>query len=222
MLDSYLTDTALFLNDPTNQFYSPNTLTTLINRARRWIAVRTGYPRVLVTTLTTTGGQETYPITLANAAVAAVSGVASPFGFWGISVAEGNYMIALGRKDFPSFTADDRILNGTLQNYPVKFATYGRGSQQVAYMFPVPAASYAMWWDLACIPINLASDGDPEALPEPWTEIVPFKAAALANLTQQRWADMQALDAQADKMLLEASAADLPFMRPDWYAGNGR
>jgi len=217
MLSSYLNDTALLLNDPQNQFYSVSTLTTLINRARRWISVRTLQPRVLVTTLTTTAQQETYALTLANTAVAAVSGVASPYGVIGISVQQGNYFIALGRKDFPSFQADERILDSTLQNYPDRFSTYNRGQLQVIYFFPVPAATYAMWWDIACTPINLALDSDPEAIPLPWTEIVPFQAARLATITQQRWADAQGFANEVDRMMMEATRAEMPFMRPDWY-----
>ncbi len=217
MLTSYLNDTSLLLNDPNNQFYSASTLTTLINRARRWISVRSLQPRVMVTTLSTVVNQETYALTLANAAVAAVSGVASPYGIIGISVKQGNYFIALGRKDFPSFQADERILDGTLQNYPYKFSTYNRGQLQVAYMFPVPAAVYPMWWDVACTPINLATDSDAEAIPLPWTEIVPFQAARLAVITQQRWADSQGFAQEVERMMNEASASEMPFMRPDWY-----
>ena len=170
-----------------------------------------------MTTLSTVADQETYALSLANAAVAATSGVASPYGIIGIAVAQGSYMVSLGRKDFPSFTADDRILNGTLQNYPVKFSTYNRGSTQVAYMFPVPAAVYAMWWDVACTPINLVADTDPEALPLPWTEIVPFLAARYAVISQQRWADAQGFAEEGERMMLEASQSEMPFMRPDWY-----
>lgn len=222
MLNSYLTDTALFLNDPSNTFYSTSTLTTLINRARRWISVRSLQPRVMVTTLNTVANQETYALTLANAAVAAVSGVAAPYGIIGISTQQGNYYVALGRKDFPSFQADERILDGTLQNYPDKFATYNRGQLQVAYLFPVPAAIYSMWWDVACTPINLTADSTPEAIPLPWTEIVPLQAARLACITQQRWADAQGFAQEVDRMMNEASAAETPFMRPDWYPNDTR
>lgn len=217
MLSSYLADTALLLNDPNNQYYSVTTLTTFINRARRWISVRSLQPRVLVTTLSTVANQETYALTLANSAVAAVAGVAAPYGIVGVSVQQGNYFIAIGRKDFPSFQADERILDGTLKNYPDKFTTYNRGQLQVIYFFPVPAAIYAMWWDIACTPINLTSDGDTEAIPLPWTEIIPFAAAQLACVTQQRWADAQGFKGTVDDMLNEATAAEMPFMRPDWY-----
>lgn len=222
MLDSYLSDTALLLNDPSNQFYSTGTLTTLINRARRWLALQTLSVRVLVTTLQTVGNQETYPITLANTAVAATSGVSYPYGILGISVQQGNYYPALGRKSFSQFQAEERILDRTLQNYPDRFATYGRGSGQVAYMFPVPAAVYSMWWDLSCIPIDLSLDTDPEALPEPWTEIVPFLAARYAVITQQRWNDAQGFAQEAERMANEASQSELPFMIETWYPTAGR
>lgn len=221
MLNSYLSDTALLLNDPSNTFYTTTTLTTLINRARRWLALRTLSVRALVTTLQTTNGQETYAITLANSAVSGLAGFSYPYGIMGISVAIGagnnNYMLALGRKDFPSFNADDRLMNGTYVNNPVKFSTYGRGSTQVAYLFPVPSGTYNMWWDLACIPINLSSDTDTEAIPEPWTEIVPFIAAGYALATQQRWTDAQAMDTLSTNMMNEATKSETPFVRPSWY-----
>lgn len=217
MLTSYISDTSLLLNDPSNQFYSANTLTTLINRARRWMAIRSLQPRVLVTTLSTVAGQETYPITLATNSVQQVRGVETPYGIIGISTNQGNYMVALGRKDFPSFQADDRILNGTFENWPIRFATYNRGLAQVAYLFPIPPQALPMWWDIACIPVNLESDSDPEALPPPWQDIVPFLAARYAFITQQRWQDAEGMRNEADAMFLEASRAEMPFMRPDWY-----
>jgi hypothetical protein len=217
MLNSYLTDTALLLNDPSNQFYSTTTLTTLINRARRWMSVLSLQPRVLVTTVSTVKNQETLALTLANSAVAASPGCASPYGTIGIAVQQGNYFIALGRKDFPSFQADDRILNQTLKNYPDRFATYNRGQLQVVYMFPVPADVYSVQWDIACTPINLVADTDVEAIPLPWTEIVPFQAARLAAITQQRWADAEGFRGEVESMMNEATAAEMPFMRGDWY-----
>lgn len=217
MLNSYLSDTALYLNDPSNTFYTTATLTTHINRARRWLALQTHSVRTMVTSLQTTANQETYPITNANSAVAAIPGFSYPFGIIGISLQQGNYFPALDREDFPSFQAYERILDGTLQNYPYRFATFGRGSSQVAYMFPVPAAAYAMWWDLACVPINLAADSDVEAIPEPWTEIVPFLACKYALATQQRWVDAQAFQSTVSDMMNEATARETPFVQGDWY-----
>lgn len=218
MLNSYITDTANLLNDPSNQYYSTSLLTSLINKARLWLSVRSLQPRALITTLSTVANQETYSLSLANTAVAALPGYFQPYGIVGISCSWGStYMQALGRKDFPSFNADDRILNGTFQNYPVKFATYNRGQLQVAYLFPIPNSVLPMWWDIACTPINLALDTDPEAIPLPWTNVVPFKAAALAYRTNRKWAAADAMEEDVDILLGEASRAETPFMRPDWY-----
>ena len=221
MLASYLSDTALLLNDPSNQFWSQSTLTTIINRARRWISVRCFFPQVLVTGLQTVGQQEAYPLSLADSTVTSTPGVASSYGLLMISSQQANYFPALGRDDFASYLADWKILNGTLQNYPYKFSTFGRGSKAVVYLGPVPAAAYEMWWLMQCLPINLSADTDVEAIPVPWTDIVPWKAAAIANATQQRWTDMQALDGAADTLMMEASRAEMPFVRPTWYPNPG-
>lgn len=217
MLDSYLQDTALALNDPSNTFYSTATLTTHINRARRWIAMRSLSVRVLVSPINTVASQETYALSLATSAVQAVPGVSQPYGLVGISSAQGNYKPALGRSDFPTFQAEARIMDGTFENYPWKFAQYGRGSLATLYLFPIPASVYAMDWDCVCEPIELASDTDPEAIPFPWTDIVPFAAAAIAYRTQQRWQDAAAEDAYAESLFMQASRAEMPFGIPEWY-----
>lgn len=218
MLNQYLTDTALFLNDPDNLFYSQPTLTNYVNRARRWLSIQTMCIRALVTTVATVANQETYPISLANTAVAAVSGVAAPYSILAVAVQEGNYFPAMGRMDFPTFQTERRILNNTAQNYPDKFSTYNRGSTQVLYLSLVPAAVSAMIWDVGCTPINLATDADPEAIPLPWTDIVAFKAAEIAVRTQQRWTDADIMRDEVDRMMNEASVAELPFMVPEQYA----
>jgi hypothetical protein len=42
-----------------------------------------------------------------------------------------------------------------------------------------------MEWDCFCLPIDLETDDDPEAIPLPWTECVPYFAAHLAFLEMQ-------------------------------------
>jgi hypothetical protein len=45
--------------------------------------------------------------------------------------------------------------------------------------------------DLVLLPIDLASDNDPDAVPYPWTDAVPFYAAWYAYMSSQRQADAQ-------------------------------
>lgn len=217
MLTSYQSDTALLLNDPSNQFWSTSTLTTLINRARREIAYRTLCIQVLASPVNTVASQETYALSLANSLVTNTAGVSQAYGVIAISSSQGNYKPALGRIDFPGFQASQRIMAGTFQNYPWIFAQLGRGANATIYLFPIPAGVYAMDWITTCEPINLGVDTDPEAIPYPWTEIVPFKAAALAYVTQQRWTDAAEMDEITDKMLADLPRAEVPFMQPDWY-----
>lgn len=218
MLTSYEQDTARLLGDPNQLFWTDALLDPLINMARRWMAVRTFCCRALITSLSTTGGQETYSLSLADAAVAALPGFLAPYGLLGISSQQANYFPALGRSDFPTLQADWRILNGTFQNYPSYFSTFGRGSGATVYLSPVPAAAYQMWWDLACRPVDLTDDTTPEAIPEPWQEIVPFESARRAAISQRRWEDVGALADECEHMYAEASRAEIPFLRPEWYS----
>lgn len=222
MLASYLSDTALYLNDPSNQFYSTSTLTTHVNRARRWIAARSLCIQVLVSSIDTTQATETYALSLATSAVQGTAGVQAPFGIIGISSSQGNYKPALGEDDFPWFQAQRRIMDGTFQNFPWKFGRLGRGAGSVFYLFPVPASTEPMDWITLCQPINLATDSDPEAIPYPWQDIVAFDAARLAYISQRRWNDAAAMKATVDAMMLEASRAERPISIPEYYGGEPR
>lgn len=222
MLAAYLSDTALYLDDPSNQFYSQSTLTTHINRARRWIAARSLCVSVLVSSIDTVQNQETYALSLATSAVQAVAGVQAPFGLIGVSSSQGNYKPALGKDDFPWFQAQRRIMDGTFENYPWKFAVLGRGSLATIYLFPVPASAQPMDWITVCEPINLASDSDPEAIPYPWQDIVPFDAARLAYISQRRYADAAAMKQTVDQMMVEASRAEAPISISEYYGGQPR
>lgn len=222
MLATYLSDTALYLDDPSNQFYSQATLTTHINRARREIAFRSLCIQVLVSSINTAVGQETYALSLATSAVQATAGVQAPFGLIGVSSSQGNYKPALGKDDFPWFQAQRRIMDATFQNFPWKFAILGRGSLATLYLFPVPASIEPMDWITVCEPIALASDADPEAIPYPWQDIVAFNAVRYAYLSQRRWADAQAAKATVDDMLLQASRAEAPISIPEYYGGEPR
>ena len=47
--------------------------------------------------------------------------------------------------------------------------------------------------DLTLVPDNLNDDDDPEPIPYPWTDAVPYWASMLALLQQQRGQDAQAM-----------------------------
>lgn len=62
---------------------------------------------------------------------------------------------------------------------------YGRGAGGSIYLYPPPSQSLQMEWDCLCLPSDLSRDEDYEAIPEPWTDAVPYWAAHLAFLELQ-------------------------------------
>jgi len=97
------------------------------------------------------------------------------------------------RFDWSSFQAYLRAYSIGLMGYPSYASQYGQGVNGSIALWPVPSGVYIMDWDCFCIPINLLSDGDPEAIPYPWTDCVPSYAAHLAfeNSRQVDNADRQ-------------------------------
>ena len=57
--------------------------------------------------------------------------------------------------------------------------------------------------DLTCVPAPLQTDNDVEPIPYPWTDAIPYWAAVLCCLQQQRREDAQAM--------LQLFNSDLPF-----------
>jgi hypothetical protein len=57
--------------------------------------------------------------------------------------------------------------------------------------------------DCSCMPFPLQSDNDPEAIPLPWSDAVPYMSAFFCLMQQQRMQDAAAM--------LQLFQADLPF-----------
>ena len=66
----------------------------------------------------------------------------------------------------------------TYQYVPSFCAQYGRGTDGMFFMYPIPSQPYLMEWDCLCLPSDLTTDDDYEAIPQPWQDAVRFYAAA--------------------------------------------
>lgn len=62
---------------------------------------------------------------------------------------------------------------------------YGRGTNGSIYFYPPPSQVLQMEWDCLCLPNDLEAQADYDAIPEPWTDAVPYWAAHLAYLGLQ-------------------------------------
>lgn len=161
--------------------------------------------------------QELYTFSALNALAANVSGVASIQSILSVAVSQGNVKPMLRYMSFVQFQAFCRVLSGTEQNYPSIWSQYGQGASGSIYLFPVPSGTYSMDWDCCCLPINLATDSDPEAIPYPWTEAVPYYAAKLCYEYSQRPDDAAKMLSEYNRYMLEARAFSMPPQVPDVY-----
>jgi hypothetical protein len=76
---------------------------------------------------------------------------------------------------------------------PTVMAQYGQGAGGSMYLYPLPNALYQWEVDCLCLPSELEDDEDFEALPEPWTDAVPFYAAWLSFLEIQNFNSARAM-----------------------------
>ena len=224
MLDQYIAETQDLLNDAGGQFFPITTITRNINRSRRRCAAASSCLRVLPGNTYTIGNQEVYPFSMWNALVQKeMPGVGEILhlrtmavgigGTWKQSPDNGRWAITGGswkpvwrRIVWTDFQARFRIYGGTFYGVlsePGWWAQYGEGPAGMIYMAPIPSTRLPIELDFTCIPVPLLRDTDPEPMPYPWTDAVPYWAAVLCLLQQQR--------AQDGKAMADAFNAELPF-----------
>lgn len=129
-------------------------------------------------------GQEVYPFSAVD--LSQFPGVASILQVKSVSIIYSNYRFSLPVYSMSVYQAMIRqYTGGTYQYVPTFGAQFGQGVGGSFYVYPLPSQTYQMEWDCLCLPSDLISDRDVEALPEPWTDAVPYFAAHLACLELQ-------------------------------------
>lgn len=170
--------------------------------------------------LTTVPGQEVYTFATANVLAATSPGVLQIWGVlsvasaWGANAAMKPILMP---KIWTDFQAYFRSYNNGMQNYPTVWAQYAQGVKGSIYLWPLPSQFSQMDWDCWCEPIPLVDDTTFEAIPEPWTEAVPYYAAYLAYSNAQRAEDSKMMQQMFETYIKEAQAASLPAFVPDYY-----
>lgn len=209
MLAQYQADTQNFLNDSSGQFFAIPTLNNYINRARRKVAAASGCVRVLIRAKTH-ANQEEYKFDEWVALAQATPGVREVLAVRSLAIAigpgDGAWMPSWNRLPFTDFNARFRIWNkswvGTI-SYPGFYSQYGFGATGSLFLAPIPSQEQPMQLDCSCQVFPLQSDDDPEAIQYPWVDAVPYYAAWLCLIQQQRREDAAAM--------LQIFAAELPF-----------
>lgn len=149
----------------------------------------------------TISGVEKYPFKYANPYVqAANAGVDKIIDVVNLSVSWGGIRPAMNFVPFEDLQAYYRSYNVGMFSYPFCWSTDGDGVNANVWLFPapsvgpstqVPGGQGEMEWLTTCIPKVLNNDNDPEALPENFTDAVPFFAAFLCLIGAQRFGAAQ-------------------------------
>jgi hypothetical protein len=213
-LEQYIFDTADLLHDSRHGFWSRKQLTRYINLARAQVAVLSGCIRIPVPgqapfggggvagtmipggatpglddtdSFQTIPGVERYSYDFANEYVRAqnanVKGVGDVID---VAVSWGGIRPAIDWLPWEDLQAYARSYNLGVTSYPFLWSTYGDGERGQVWLFPVPTNQLEMEWDTFCVPTDIFTDSDYDALPSPFSTYVPFYAAHLAYLNSQR------------------------------------
>lgn len=124
----------------------------------------------------TTQGQEVYPfsaISLQN-----FPGVEEILAVKSISFIYANYRYSLPVYSFSVYQSRIRQYPLQYQYVPTMCAQFGQGASGSLYFYPIPSTQYQFELDAICLPIDLQGDGDPEAIPDPWTDAVVWLATS--------------------------------------------
>ena len=132
----------------------------------------------------TTAGQEVYSFSAID--LSPFAGVSAIHFVQSVSVIFSQFRYSLQYKAFSEYQALIRqYSSGFYQYVPAFFSQFGQGARGSIYVYPIPNQVYQLELDCICLPTDLASDQDYEAIPDPWTDAVPYFAAHLAYLELQ-------------------------------------
>lgn len=218
-LTAYLTQTQALLHDASNQFWNATNLTTWVNLARKRIAAEGQCIRVLPTGVNTVVGQEVYNFSTINTQVTATnSGAQSIIFCQSIAVSWGALKPTLDYMIWNDFQAYLRSYSVVLQGQPAKWSQYGQGFGGSAYLWPVPSSIAPMDWDCICAPIPLVDDTTVEAIPDPWTDAIPYFAAYLGLMNSRRPEEAKNMFSTYKEYMSGCRTWSDPMMVPSYYA----
>ncbi len=142
---------------------------------------------------TTNAFQEEYDFTDINLGM--YPGVKSVFAVRSVAQIYANYRYYLPRYPWTTYQSFIRQYPNQYIYVPTMMSQYKYGSDGSLFFYPIPSTTYAWDWDCYCIPVDLEDDQSVEALPEPWTDAVPYLGMSfcmeeLQNLNAARyWQD---------------------------------
>lgn len=153
-------------------------------------------------------GQELY--NFSDVDMSSFPGVGSIYSVRSVSILYSNYRYSLPCYSFSQYQAYIRQYPFQYQYVPTVCCQLGRGVAGSLLFYPLPSQTYQMEWDAYCLPSDLQTDEDFEALPEPWTDAVAYFAAHLAFLELQNANSARMMLDLFDRQVSRYSQATLP------------
>lgn len=130
-------------------------------------------------------GQEVYPFSGVD--LSANPGCAAIYRVISISIIYSDYRYSLPVYSFSTYQAQIRQYPFQYQYVPTFASQFGQGVGGSFYVYPLPSQTYQYELDCLCIPQDLDNDLSVEAIPQPWTDAIPYFAAHLAYLELQNF-----------------------------------
>lgn len=143
--------------------------------------------------------QEVYPFSGFD--LTPFPGVKSIYMVKSVSIIYSNYRYSLPCYSFSTYQASIRQYPFQYQWVPTLCAQRGQGTNGDLYLYPIASQGYQMEVDAFCIPSDLNTDQDYEALPGPWTDAVPFYAAYFAFMELQSFNNARFMGDQFDQFM---------------------
>lgn len=153
-------------------------------------------------------GQEVYPFSQVD--LSPFPGFGAVYMILSVSIIYANYRYSLPMYAFSVYQALVRQYPFQYEWVPTIGSQYGQGTSGSFYLYPLPSQPYQMEWDCFCLPQDLQTDQDFEALPAPWTDAVPFLAAYYAYNELQNWNVARYYQEEFDKWMSRYGAYARP------------
>jgi hypothetical protein len=183
-----------------------------------------GFPNTAISNLQTIPGVERYAYQgfLNPALQQAYAGVKGIIDVVMCSVAWGNGASkpALDWMPWEDFQAYCRSINTLVENYPSVWTVYNDGEFGEVWLAPVPTQACDMELDVFCVPNDLYSDNDFDALPHSVARAIKFGAAALAFMTKSNYAQAQVMEDMFAQTLGVARIAMDGGKTPTFYSAS--
>lgn len=134
------------------------------------------------------------------------------------SVIYANYRYTLPMYAFSTYQSQIRQYPFQYQYVPTFCSQFGQGAGGSFYAYPLPSQTYQWEFDCFCLPQDMLIDNSiPEAIPQPWTDAVPYFAAAMGYLELQNMNAARFYLDEFDKRTLGYSTYARPGMSANKY-----